>query len=160
MVRTRVSLNRSLMVRIMAMRKRFVYWTSDGKRHWSPFLNITLDLSESAKFREADKLYDCHTRNELLALVRPKLAFDMASPNLTNPSGACPCIICSGKWPKGKMHPDEREAILALIRPSCDPVAFRRLRVASERTVRSRHRDRKSVSRRKGFQSSRRALTA
>ena len=56
------------------MSKRFVYWTSDGKRHWSPFLNITLDLSESAKFREADKLYDCHTRNELLALVRPKLA--------------------------------------------------------------------------------------
>lgn len=39
--------------------KRFVYWTGDGKRHWSPRLNITLGLSESARFPRADMLRDC-----------------------------------------------------------------------------------------------------
>ena len=26
--------------------KRFTYWTSDGKRHWTPYLGVTMDLSE------------------------------------------------------------------------------------------------------------------
>ena len=39
--------------------KRFTCWTSDGKRHWRPYLGITLGLSESEKFRSSDKLYDC-----------------------------------------------------------------------------------------------------
>ncbi len=40
-------------------KKRFTYWTADGKRHWTPYLNIILGLSESTKFRPADKFYDC-----------------------------------------------------------------------------------------------------
>lgn len=44
----------------MAVRqRRFIYWTADGKRHWTPHLGITLGLSESRKFRSADKLYNC-----------------------------------------------------------------------------------------------------
>jgi hypothetical protein len=58
--------------------KRFTYWTSDGRRHWSPFLGVTVDLSEFEKFGPVDKLYDCHTRNELLALTRPKLGTPLA----------------------------------------------------------------------------------
>jgi hypothetical protein len=44
--------------------KRFTYWTSDGKRHWTPLFDppIILDLSESAKIRRADKFYVFHTQ--------------------------------------------------------------------------------------------------
>jgi hypothetical protein len=55
--------------------KRFTYWTSDGKRHWTPFLNIALNPSASAKFREADKLYNCRLhRSGPRSVGRPKSA--------------------------------------------------------------------------------------
>jgi len=58
------------------MSKRFTYWTSDGKRHWTPLFDppITLSLSESAKLRRRRKKYAACTRKELLEAVRPKSA--------------------------------------------------------------------------------------
>jgi hypothetical protein len=37
------------------MAERFVYWTADGKRHWSPYLGITMDLSEFEKNGPVDR---------------------------------------------------------------------------------------------------------
>jgi hypothetical protein len=41
--------------------KRFIYWTADGKRHWTPLFDppIALDPSEFAEFDRADKFYGC-----------------------------------------------------------------------------------------------------
>jgi len=41
--------------------KRLTYWTGDGKRHWTPRLNITLDLEESAEFGPLDTRYACRS---------------------------------------------------------------------------------------------------
>jgi hypothetical protein len=38
--------------------KRFTYWTADGKRHWTPFIGIAVELSEFEKHGPADRRYD------------------------------------------------------------------------------------------------------
>lgn len=45
--------------------KRFTYWTADGKRHWTPRLNITLSDAESALLDQQGTYDVCRNRKEL-----------------------------------------------------------------------------------------------
>ncbi len=52
------------------MRKRFTYWTKDGKRHWTPFLGVT--WPESFEPVTADSRYACRSRSLLKPAKRKR----------------------------------------------------------------------------------------
>jgi hypothetical protein len=49
-------------------RKRFTYWTEDGKRHWTPFLGVT--WPESFEPVTADSRYACRSRSVLAGALK------------------------------------------------------------------------------------------
>jgi len=44
-------------------KKRFTYWTADGKRHWTPFIGIAVPASELPL--PAERLLFCRSRSSL-----------------------------------------------------------------------------------------------
>ena len=45
------------------MRKRFTYWTEDGKRHWTPFMGVK--WPDSFGPLKADSRYACRNRSQM-----------------------------------------------------------------------------------------------